>query len=319
MATERELTTRLAKFFPSHRNVLVGIGDDAAVIRQHHERTVICCDPVISGVHFDDRASRTLVGKKAVNRNLSDVAAMGAVADWLLVSLILPATISSRDLDGLLRGIRSAATAAKCFVVGGDVATSPGPLVITVSAYGHLPGRALTRDGARPGNTLHVTGPLGGSIHGHHLRFRPAMDEGLWLAKQRCVTAAMDISDGLLLDLQTMLAASSKKGPALGAELDANQIPIRPAAHRFADGNALEHALSDGEDHVLLWTQQTKPALPNGGPLTKRARQAIGRVVREPGLWLVQNGKRHRLPESGFQHSLGAKQQVARRTPAKDS
>ncbi|MFT4841975.1 MAG: thiamine-monophosphate kinase [Planctomycetota bacterium] len=317
MASERELTARLATFFPSHRDVQVGIGDDAAVIRQRHDRIVLCCDPVIGGVHFDDAADRSLVGKKAVNRNLSDLAAMGATADWLLVSLILPINTSSPDLFALLRGIRSAAAAADCCVVGGDVATSPGPMVITVSAYGHLPGRALTRAGAKPGNTLHVTGPLGGSIHGHHLRFRPAMAEGVWLAQQRSVTAALDVSDGLLLDLQTMLAASSKQGAALGAELDANRIPIRRAAHEFGDGEALQHALGDGEDHVLLWTQRANNKLPDGGPLTNRARHAIGRVTREPGLWLVQDGVRRRLPESGYQHELFAKQQAPHRTPPK--
>lgn len=317
MASERELTARLATFFPSHRDVQIGIGDDAAVIRQRHERVVLCCDPVIDGVHFDNAANRSLVGKKAVNRNLSDLAAMGAVADWLLVSLVLPAKTSRPNLDAMLRGIRSAAAAADCCVVGGDVATSPGPMVITVSAYGHLPGRALTRSGAKPGNTLHVTGPLGGSIHGHHLRFRPAITEGVWLAEQRSVTAALDISDGLLLDLQTMLTASSQHGAALGAELDASRIPIRRAAHQFGDGEALQHALGDGEDHVLLWAQRAKHELPGGGPLTNRARQAIGRVVREPGLWLLQDGVRRRLPESGYQHALRSKQQTPHRTPPK--
>ncbi|MFT4513578.1 MAG: thiamine-monophosphate kinase [Planctomycetota bacterium] len=317
MTSERELTARLATFFPSHRDLQVGIGDDAAVIRQRHQRVVLCCDPVIAGVHFDAAAQRGLVGKKAVNRNLSDLAAMGAVADWLLVSLILPTTTSRADLDALLRGIRSAAVAADCCVVGGDVASSHGPMVVTVSAYGHLPGRALTRSGARAGNTLHVTGPLGGSIHGHHLRFRPALAEGVWLAEQRSVTAAMDISDGLLLDLQTMLAASSKNGAPLGAELNANRIPIRPAARRFDDGQALQHALADGEDHVLLWTQRASNELPSSGPLTKRSRHAIGRVVREPGLWLLQDGERRRLPESGFQHSLNPKQRAPRRTSPK--
>ncbi len=322
MTSERELTGWLATFFPSHRDLLVGIGDDAAVIRQRHERTVLCCDPVIDGVHFDERAPRTLVGKKAVNRNLSDLAAMGAVADWLLVSLVLPSDTSKAHLHALLRGIRSAASDANCCVVGGDVATGPGPMVVTVSAFGHLPGRCLTRSSARAGNTLHVTGPLGGSIHGHHLRFRPALQEGLWLAAQAEVTAAMDISDGLLLDLQTMLAASSRPGAPLGAELDASRIPIRRAAHRFGDGQALQHALSDGEDHVLLWAQRTKHELSHGGPLSARARQSIGQIVREPGLWLVQDGVRQRLPESGFQHALmtaPSRQSTSRRQASKQS
>ena len=304
MTTERELTEKLAAFFPSHRDVIVGIGDDAAVVRQRHEQSVLCCDPVIAGIHFDTNAPMNLVGKKAVNRNLSDLAAMGACADWLLVSLILPSTMESRQWTSLLRGIRAAAQAADCLVVGGDIATSPGPLVVTVSAFGHLPGRPLTRSGARAGDTLHVSGPLGGSRLGHHLRFRPALAEGVWLAQQPSVSAAMDISDGLLLDLATMLRASSKNGAPLGAEIDANGVPIRKAAHQLDSGSPLEHALHDGEDHVLLWSQASGKRLSSNGPLTTRSRSAIGRIVPEPGLWLLRDGLRVRLSETGFQHEI---------------
>lgn len=312
MASERELTDRLASFFPSHRDVVVGIGDDAAVVRQRHDRAVLCCDPVVLGVHFVADTKPSLIGRKAVNRNLSDLAAMGAEADWLLVSLVVPKSTSSRTLLALLGGVRAAARAADCFVVGGDIATSDGAMVVTVSAFGHLPGRALTRSGAKAGDNLHVTGPLGGSILGHHLRFRPALREGVWLARQDAVSAAMDVSDGLLLDLQTMLNASRRSGKELGAELDAGSIPIRRAAHLIA-GDALQHALTDGEDHVLLWAQRPAHKLPRGGPLTTRARQAIGRIIREPGLWLVQDGARRRLPDDwpdrwGFQHIWQQKQ-----------
>lgn len=312
VASERELTQRLAQFFPRHRDALVGIGDDAAVVRQRHDRTVLCCDPVIEGVHFDAAAPLRLVGKKAVNRNLSDLAAMGAVPDWLLVSLVLPLGTSQTRLLELLGGIRAAAKRSGCYVIGGDVASSGGPLVVTVSAFGHLPGRALTRSGARVGDSLHVTGPLGGSMAGHHLRFQPALAEGVWLAKQPQVTAALDISDGLLLDLQTMLAASSRSGTMLGAELDANAIPIRKAARDLADGQALQHALTDGEDHVLLWSQRPRRPLPGRGPLSTRARCSIGRVIAEPGLWLLRAGQRERVLDQGYQHNWQTTQKAPR-------
>ena len=301
MTTERQLTARLAEFFPAHRDLLVGVGDDAAIVRQRHERAALCCDAVIEGVHFTSETGPGLVGKKAVNRNLSDLAAMGAHADWLLVSLVVPSATSTARLMALFRGIRAAAEAANCYVVGGDIASHDGPLIVTVSAYGHVTGRALTRSGSRAGDTLHVSGPLGGSILGHHLRFQPALREGIWLAQQPMVTAAMDVSDGLLLDLQTMLHASSRGGAQLGAEIEASQIPIRRAAHRLP-GSALEHALTDGEDHVLLWSQRAKAKLRAGGPLAARARRPIGRVLDEPGLWLVEGGERRRLPSAGFQH-----------------
>jgi len=301
MAAERELTAKLAEFFPSHRDVLVGIGDDAAVLRRRHDRLVMCCDPVVEGVHFVADTPPALVGRKAVNRNLSDLAAMGAVPDWLQVSLVFPRTQTSRQLMSLLGGIRRAAAAAGCVVVGGDTASSDGPLVVTVSAYGHLQGRALTRSRAKAGDTLHVTGPLGGSILGHHLRFRPALREGQWLAGQAAVAAAMDVSDGLILDLQTMLEASRGPRTRLGAELYADQIPIRRAARQLK-GDPLQHALRDGEDHVLLWAQRPATSLGRGGPLSSRARRPIGRILAEPGLWLVVGDSRRRLKIAGYEH-----------------
>ncbi|MCB9878567.1 MAG: thiamine-phosphate kinase [Planctomycetes bacterium] len=304
MAGERALTARLRRFFGDHPDLLVGIGDDAAVLRQRHRREVVCCDPVVAGVHFDADAPLDLVGQKVVNRNLSDLAAMGAVPDWLLLSLVLPPDLDARGLDLLLRGVRRAARRADAVVVGGDVASTRGPLVATVTAIGHLEGRALTRAGVRAGDTLHVTGPLGGSRLGHHLRFRPALVEGAWLARQRAVHAAIDVSDGLLLDLATMLAASGQHG-ALGAELDAAAIPIRAAARRLHAGDrrrALDAALRDGEDHVLLWSQAAQRELPAGGPLGARARRPIGRVLDTPGIWLRDGDRRTRLAAVGFEH-----------------
>jgi thiamine-monophosphate kinase len=229
---------------------------------------------------------------------------MGALPDWLLVSLILPRRYPPARRQALLAGIRAAAAAAGCRVVGGDVAVGPGPLVITVTAVGHLAAvRPLLRAGARPGDTLHTSGALGGSRLGAHLRFRPPLAAGAWLAGQPAVHAALDVSDGLLLDLATLLAASG----GLGAELTAAAIPIHPAARRLAGGDpgrALDHALGDGEDHVLLWAQ-APGALPRGGPLSARARRPIGVVAARPGLWLRdRNGRRRRLAATGFQHEL---------------
>jgi thiamine-monophosphate kinase len=283
--------------------VRVGIGDDAAVVGHRGDDLVLCCDPVVEGVHFTAAAPPGLVGRKAVNRNLADLAAMGAVADWLLVSLVLPRGYPAARRSALLRGIRSAAQAAAAVVVGGDVATSPGPLTITVTACGHSVSRPLRRDTARVGDTIHCSGPLGGSLAGHHLRFAPPLAIGQWLAGQAAVHAAMDVSDGLLLDLATLLQASG----GLGAELDAAAIPLRRAAWRGAAGDrqrALAAALGDGEDHVLLWTQAAAPALARGGPLPGRARTPIGRVLATPGLWLREGRTRRRLQPTGFLHDL---------------
>ncbi|MBL9079583.1 MAG: thiamine-phosphate kinase [Planctomycetes bacterium] len=303
---ERSFTAGLARFFAAAANVRVGIGDDAAVVRNPARDAVLCCDPVVEGVHFTAATPPRLVGRKVVNRNLSDLAAMGATPDWLLVSLVLPRGYAARQRRELLLGIRAAARAGGARVVGGDVATHAGPLVVTVTAIGHPAARVLTRRGARVGDTLHVSGSLGGAIAGHHLRFRPALAEGAWLARQPAVRAAIDVSDGLLLDLQTLLRASGGHG----AELDAAAIPIRPAARRLAGGDAdraLRRALGDGEDHVLLWSQAARRSLAAGGPLPARARRPIGRVVARPGLWLLRDGRRERLEPTGYLHALGGR------------
>jgi thiamine-monophosphate kinase len=304
VASERAFTASLARFFGHADGVDVGIGDDAAVVQNRGRTSVVCCDPVVEGVHFVRAAPLALVGRKAVNRNLSDLAAMGAVPDWLLVSLVLPRWCRAAQRRALLLGIRSAARAGGAVVVGGDVAATPGPLTVTVTAIGHLERRALRRSGARAGDTIHVTGPLGGAAAGHHLRFRPQLAAGRWLARRPEVHAAIDVSDGFLLDLATLLAASG----GLGAEIDVRALPIRPEALRLARGDrerALARALGDGEDHVLLWTQAPGRALPAGGPLAARARRAVGRVLTAPGLWLVDGERRTRVVPGGHQHELG--------------
>jgi len=302
---ERAFTAGLARFFGGGAGILVGIGDDAAVVHNRAAESVLCCDPVVEGVHFTAGTDPALVGRKAVNRNLSDLAAMGARVDWLLVSLVLPPRFPRPRRNALLRGIRSAAAASGGRVVGGDVAVARGPLVVTVSAIGHCEHAVLRRDAAHAGDALHVTGPLGGSRLGRHLRFRPALAEGQWLARH-CppVRAAIDVSDGLLLDLATLLQASG----GLGAELDEAALPVAAAAHRLARGDAnaaLQHAFGDGEDHVLLFSVAAGAALPRGGPLLPRARRAIGRVLARPGLFLRRrDGTRVPLRKAGWQHAL---------------
>ena len=302
---ERAYTAGLARFFASGAGVAVPIGDDAAVVRNRGRESVLCVDPVVEGVHFTAADDPALVGRKVVNRNLSDLAAMGAVPDWLLVSLLLPHGTKAARRDALMRGIRAAARAGGAAVVGGDVSATRGPLVVTVAAVGHLAGRALERRAARAGDTIHVTGALGGSRLGSHLRFRPHLAEGRWLATRvPGIGAAMDVSDGLLLDLATLLEASG----GLGAELDARTVPVSAAARRLAHGNparALRHALCDGEDHVLLFTLRRGRTLPAGGPLRRTAREPIGTVTREPGLWLRHpDGSSTPLAPTGWQHDV---------------
>ena len=144
---------------------------------------------------------------------------------------------------------------------------------------------------------------LGGSRAGHHLRFRPALAEGRWLARQRDVHAAIDVSDGLTLDLATLLIASGLPG----AELDEIAIPVHDDAVRAAssDGStALEHALADGEDYELLFLVRGD-SLPADGPLAPCARRPIGRTIDREGIWLrAVDGSARRLEVGGYQHGI---------------
>lgn len=309
MVGERRFTRALATFFaPPTGPGALGIGDDAAVVVNRGRHTVAACDPVVEGVHFTAQASLAAVGRKVVNRNLADLAAMGARFDYALVSILWPRRRPARELRALLRGIRAAVEGQGGVVVGGDTGATPGPLTVTVTVLGHLRHRALRRDGARAGDAIFVSGPLGGSILGQHLRFVPPLALGEQLAARPAVSAAMDVSDGLALDLATLLAASaSRLRRPLGAELDAAAIPVSSAARRLArqtGQSPLRHALGDGEDHELLFTVRGGARWSAAG-LPAAARRPIGRVVERPGLWLRDGTKLTPLRAMGFEHGLG--------------
>jgi thiamine-monophosphate kinase len=307
---ERALTRSLSALFaPPTGAGALGIGDDGAVLVNRGRHTVAVCDPVVEGVHFTAATPLALVGRKVVNRNLADLAAMGATFDYALVAIQWPRARAARGVHALLRGIRDAVESRGGRVVGGDTGSTSGPLTVTVTALGHLRHRALRRDGARAGDAIHVSAPLGGSILGGHLRFAPPLELGQRLAAGRAVSAAMDISDGLALDLATLLEASATRaGVALGAELDAAAIPIAAAARRLAvrtGRSPLQHALGDGEDHALLFTVRPKVVWSTRG-LPAVARCPIGRVVRGAGLTLVgTDGARTTLAVTGYEHGLG--------------
>ncbi|MGE0141691.1 MAG: thiamine-monophosphate kinase [Planctomycetota bacterium] len=302
---ERRFVDWLQRFFRTRdARVKLGIGDDAALLVPRGSATVVCCDPVVEGVHFRAGTPLGAVGHKVVMRNASDLAAMGARADALLVSVVAPRGLASTALKELFRGIRRAARQLDASVVGGDLAASDGPMVVTVTAVGSLHGRALRRDRARVGDAVFVSGPLGGSILGRHLRIRPRLDVGERLARMRGVGAVLDISDGLVLDLMTLLAASS---PLLGADLHADRIPIHRDARRLAGqsgGTAMSHALGDGEDHELLFTLRPTAAR-RVGALEALGCRRIGSVTPSPGVRLVDDqGLVVPIESLGYEHVL---------------
>ncbi len=250
---EVALIRRLKRLVPGRADVLTGIGDDCAVVRAGRADAfdlLLKSDPVIEGIHFDAATPAAAVGHKALGRVLSDLAAMGGEPLWALVDLVAPATTSLARLEGIYRGLARLAQRQGMAIVGGDTARG-NTLELHVFAIGRTPrGTAVLRSGARRGDGLYVTGALGGSRAGRHLRFEPRLAEGSWLRAQGWATAMLDVSDGLATDVRRLAGASG-----LGAVLEVARIPLSAAARKQRDGRTpLEQALTDGEDFELLFT-----------------------------------------------------------------
>jgi thiamine-monophosphate kinase len=230
---------------PGGKEVLAGPGDDCAVVAgaRRGEVTLLKTDCLVEGVHYTMEAPARQVGWKAVARVVSDFAAMGGEPSHLLVTVALP---PERDLawaENLYRGIDKCAVRFGASVVGGETSSLPpgAPGLISVAATGRARRRQLVlRSGGRSGDELFVTGRLGGSLAGRHLRFVPRLEEALWLTKHFPVHAMMDLSDGLAADLPRLAAASS-----CGYLLDRAAVPR-------SRGAGIGPALGDGEDYELL-------------------------------------------------------------------
>jgi thiamine-monophosphate kinase len=283
--------------------VRVGPGDDCAVLAGLPARRelLLKTDGVVAGVHFDRRARAERVGWKAMCRPLSDIAACGGEPLAAVVFAALAKEHAGRWAKRLERGLARAAGRHRCPVVGGDLSGTPGPTTIAVAVLGRVEkGRALLRSAARPGDRVFVTGELGGSILGKHLGFVPRLAEGRWLGRFKGVGGVIDVSDGLTRDLVHVLEESG----GLGAELLARAIPVSRAA-RGLRGDALAHALADGEDYELLFTVRParaaalkrlwpfKTRLSEIGAIRKRG---AGLLLREP------SGKLRRIRPAGWEH-----------------
>lgn len=296
---ELALIERLKRLLPTRPDVVTGAGDDCAVVRgDTRQDWLLKSDPVIEGVHFLPGDPPEWIGHKAAGRVLSDLAAMGGEPRWALVDVVAPARTPVRRVEGAYRGIRARARKHGLAVVGGDV--SRGPVFeLHVFAVGAVPrGKAVLRSGARPCDLLFVTGELGGSRAGKHLRFAPRVDEGRFL--RDWATAMIDVSDGLASDLRHVVKASG-----VGVSLLSDRIPISRAARTRSDRRSpLDHALYDGEDFELLFTipQRKEPAfLYEWGRRFDLPCEWIGVVTPRRGVIGFADLKR-RLTRTGFQH-----------------
>jgi len=293
------------------RRVPVGIGDDAAVVTMTGGRPcIITTDMLLEGVHFDlKRCKPYQVGRKAMAVNLSDVAAMAGMPTVAVVSVGLKRSAKAEVARELFRGLAESAREFGVMVVGGDTTSWTKGLAISVTVLGEPTGRGpVTRGGARPGDSVVVTGAFGGSLRGKHLEFTPRVHEAVAIHAMVELTAMIDCSDGLAADLGHILRQSD-----CGAVIREADIPIADAAREAAAESGrtpLEHALNDGEDFELVMTMspesaETLAANPPGGvPVTVIGQVSVevpaGRIALE-----TRDGKQQLLDTHGYEHACG--------------
>lgn len=306
---EHELIRRLTARLPSNQAVLIGPGDDCAVVECPEEGQVLLLktDAVVEGVHFDQSAPPGKIGHKALARCLSDIAAMGGTPLHALITLALPRGFDPGLVEGIYAGLNALARRHQVAVVGGETVLNPERLVLSVAVVGQVAKQTcLLRSGSRPGDALFVTGQLGGSLAGHHLEFEPRLIEARWLAQEFPIHAMIDLSDGLAGDLRHLLASAR-----LGAELLADAIPISRAARLRTKGVAsakspLVAALTDGEDFELLFTVASRDAVPLLDGWKRRFPElplsCIGKVTPGQGIKLRSKTGVRELSEHGYVH-----------------
>ncbi len=246
---EDRLLEQLLSKLQAGRGTVLGPGDDCALVDSGKRDLldVLKTDCLVEGIHFEKKTPPELVGWKAMARPLSDFAAMSAVPQFALVTLIVPSDGELSWVQRLYRGIEKAARPFDVFIVGGETSNIKGPAVVSLSVTGFVEKkRWVGRGGGKACDDLFVTGRLGGSLRGQHLRFVPRIIESRWLTENFRVHAMMDLSDGLGTDLPRLAKTSG-----LGFEVDEAALP------RNRDCT-ISQAISDGEDYELLFAISPK-------------------------------------------------------------
>ena len=308
--TESELIAHLKPLLPTNDFVVTGAGDDCAVLElgAPDTQTLFKTDAVVEGIHFTADTEPERVGRKALARCLSDIAAMGGTPTAAVVTLGLPRGFDPERVKALYRGLNRLAAQYQVAVVGGETTTNPGGWLVNVALLGTVPrGRARLRSGAKVGEALFVTGDLGGSLAGKHLDFEPRLAEGRWLLEFAGVSSVMDLSDGLASDLPKLLAASGVPG----AELRKSAVPVSRAAREHARTSDLAKppfvaAVTDGEDFELMFTVQSNRAV---AMLDEWKEQfpgvrlsCIGKLTEKAGVWVRGDDGLRPLPTRGYEH-----------------
>jgi len=305
---EAQLVARVRELFSSR------IGDDAAVI----ENRVYTTDMLVEDVDFTPAIPVRYIARKSLAVNLSDLAAMGATPAYALLAMAIPEW-AEPSIDEMLVAIAEAAKQYKIEIVGGDVSRA-AKMTIAITAIGTIATRALLRSGAKPGDRIYLSRPVGGSAAGlallgkdapsyaqrefidsairRHIDPEPEVELGIALSRIPEITSCIDVSDGLSTDLHHLCEASQ-----LGAEIEKERIPIFPdlMAHARALGiNVRDVVLHGGEEYALLFTSSLREF--DLSRLLGRPVYAIGRMTREPEVLLKEDGVARLLEPRGWDH-----------------
>jgi len=306
---EFELIARLTQALPANESVVVGTGDDCAILDLGVPGKLVLfkTDAVVEGIHFTRETPPEKIGRKALARCLSDIAAMGGTPTAALVTLALPKTFEADFLVKIYDGLKALATATGVAIVGGETTTNPERILISISLIGTLPrGKQVLRSGAKVGDAIFVTGELGGSLAGRHLEFAPRLAEARWLTEHFSLHALMDLSDGLGGDLRHILNASR-----VGAEILKSAVPVSRAAKVRANESsaakpAFVAALTDGEDFELLFTLASRDAVKLLDAWRKQfphlKLSCIGKIVAGEGVLIRDRHGSHQLNAHGYVH-----------------
>ncbi len=309
------------KILSRDEQVVVNIGDDAAVIKSRPGRFLIfTTDTMVQGVHFDlSYCTFEEIGWKAMTANLSDIAAMGGLPRYALVTVGLPRSTKSRDVLSIYQGASRIAGRYKCKIIGGDTTLVPKDLFISIALLGEVEKRSLvTRAGARKGDLICITGRLGEARAGleflkrfgrshpslvrKHLKPVPRIEEAGILTGSLRVNSMIDVSDGLSSELFHLAEASG-----LGILVYEQALPVSPRCRKVAsllNSDPMPWALSSGEEYELLFTVDGG----DGGKIERiKSRldvSVIGHVLdRQQGVRLVRkSGAISHLKRSGFTH-----------------
>lgn len=306
---EFELINLLTPGLPHNASVVVGAGDDCAVLDAGvpGKWLLFKTDALVEGVHFHADTPPEKIGHKALARCLSDIAAMAGTPTSALVTIGLPPGFDTARVRKIYDGINALARRHHVAIVGGETTTCPERMFLSVALLGEVTrDKTPLRSGARTGDAIFVTGELGGSLAARHLDFEPRLEEARWLTANFTIHALMDISDGLAGDLRHILNASN-----VGAELHGPAIPVSHAARRHAKTESsakppLLAALTDGEDFELLFTVAARSAVPLLDAWKKTFPRlkltCIGKITTAPGLKLRDRDGTRELRLHGYTH-----------------